>query len=76
MSQGMGHSLSLSLSLSHSSQVDAALTRRLERDNSVLAIAPNTLPEAEVTMAYLDLLIRYGRGGGAVPLTCPAKKRK
>ncbi len=31
---------------------------RLAADPSVMALAPHTLPEAEGTMAYLDLLIR------------------
>jgi hypothetical protein len=39
--------------------MDAAFFRRLAQDNSVLAIAPNTLPECEVTLSYLDLLIRW-----------------
>ncbi|GFH19943.1 uncharacterized protein HaLaN_16980 [Haematococcus lacustris] len=36
----------------------AAFIARLASDNSVLALARTTLPEAEVTVAYLDLLIR------------------
>ncbi len=31
---------------------------KLASDPSVMALAPHTLPEAESTMAYLDLLIR------------------
>jgi len=34
------------------------LIARLAADTSVLALSPQTLPEAEVTVAALDLLIR------------------
>lgn len=34
------------------------LLARLAADTSVLALSPQTLPEAEVTVAALDLLIR------------------